>query len=579
MKTKYVFLLSFAFWLLSYPLFPQTGGFNYQAVVRNAAGTILPNQNVGFKFSILQGSSTGTLVYSETFNLNTSSQGSVDLVIGTGTVVSGNFSSINWSTGPYYLKAEIDPTGGTSYSLAETKQIQSVPYANAISARKLTIKGNSVQNPEDTLFEVKRSDGQVMFGVYNEGVRMYVLDEPGKGAKGGFAVGGFDPRKGLTHDYLWVTPDSVRIYIENLPPKGAKGGFAVGGFNPQKQDEPFNLMKLTRENYFIGHEAGIGIEGGINNVAIGYQSARSLQDGNFNVFLGNKAGYNQTDGTGNVFIGDQSGYSNTTGFFNIFIGRNAGYNNEGAAFNTFIGHEAGLKNKTGERNLYLGFYAGEQNTSGTQNTYVGYESARNQTSGNNNTYVGAYTGLNNTSGTGNIFLGAAAGSNETGSNKLYIDNMGSDTSNVLIYGDMLTDNLRFNANLGIYKFADPLVALDVGGKIQAIDIVGTSDIRFKSNIEEVSDALTTIMELRGVRFNWKANEYPQKHFPSGKQYGVIAQEVEQVVPDIVFTGTQGYKSVSYEQITPLLIEAIKEQQTIIRSLEKRIEELESQIKK
>ena len=102
---------------------------SYQAVVRNATGQLVQNQNVGIKASVLQNSATGTVVYSESLTGTTNANGLVSLAIGSGTVLSGTFSSIDWSTGNYYLKTETDPTGGTNYTIAGTSQLLSVPYA------------------------------------------------------------------------------------------------------------------------------------------------------------------------------------------------------------------------------------------------------------------------------------------------------------------------------------------------------------------------------------------------------------------------------------------------------------------
>lgn len=102
---------------------------SYQSVVRNTTGQLIQNQNVGIKASILQNSGTGTVVYSERLMGTTNANGLVSLAIGSGTVLSGTFSSIDWSTGNYYLKTETDPTGGTNYTIAGTSQLLSVPYA------------------------------------------------------------------------------------------------------------------------------------------------------------------------------------------------------------------------------------------------------------------------------------------------------------------------------------------------------------------------------------------------------------------------------------------------------------------
>lgn len=103
--------------------------FNYQAVVRDVAGNIIPTQAVGFDVAIKQGSASGTTVYEETQNAMTNSNGLVNLTIGTGSVVSGSMSSINWGSGPYFMEMNIDPTGGTSYTLTGTQELVSVPYA------------------------------------------------------------------------------------------------------------------------------------------------------------------------------------------------------------------------------------------------------------------------------------------------------------------------------------------------------------------------------------------------------------------------------------------------------------------
>jgi hypothetical protein len=104
-------------------------GFKYQAVVRDAGNLILNNQAVGMQMTIQQGSIGGTTVYQETFSLTTNGYGLVNLEIGSGTVVSGTFATIDWSAGPYFIETAVDVTGGTSYAVMGTSQLMSVPYA------------------------------------------------------------------------------------------------------------------------------------------------------------------------------------------------------------------------------------------------------------------------------------------------------------------------------------------------------------------------------------------------------------------------------------------------------------------
>lgn len=106
---------------------PQKMGF--QAIIRDAANTLIVNQPVTMRISILQGSVSGTSVYTETHTTTTNINGLVTLEIGAGTPLNGVFASINWANGPYYIKTETDPNGGTNYSITSTSQLLSVPYA------------------------------------------------------------------------------------------------------------------------------------------------------------------------------------------------------------------------------------------------------------------------------------------------------------------------------------------------------------------------------------------------------------------------------------------------------------------
>jgi hypothetical protein len=99
---------------------------SYQAVIRDASNALVTNQQVGMQISILQGE---TAVYEETQTPTSNSNGLVTLEIGTGTIVSGIFSSIDWSAGTYFIKTETDPTGVTNYTITGTSQLLSVPYA------------------------------------------------------------------------------------------------------------------------------------------------------------------------------------------------------------------------------------------------------------------------------------------------------------------------------------------------------------------------------------------------------------------------------------------------------------------
>ena len=119
---------------------------SYQAVIRDASDILVTDTQIGMQISILQGSTSGSAVYVETQTPTTNFNGLVNIEIGGGTVVSGNFSTINWANGPYFVKTETDPdgaTGGIAYTITGTSQLLSVPYAlYAANAGTATGGGN-----------------------------------------------------------------------------------------------------------------------------------------------------------------------------------------------------------------------------------------------------------------------------------------------------------------------------------------------------------------------------------------------------------------------------------------------------
>src|SRR5690606_14985144 len=134
---------------------------SYQAVVRDGSNALVSSTAVGMRISILQGSASGTAVYVETQTPTSNANGLVSLEIGAGTVVSGTFNTIDWANGPYFIKTETDPTGGTSYTITSTSQLLSVPYAlHAKTAESVTGgSSNDFYLGQDTL-------GGIVFYIY-----------------------------------------------------------------------------------------------------------------------------------------------------------------------------------------------------------------------------------------------------------------------------------------------------------------------------------------------------------------------------------------------------------------------------
>lgn len=126
MKKVYTILAAILLTATTFAQAPEK--MSYQAVVRCSDNVLVSNLPVGMQISILQTTATGTAVYVETQRPTTNVNGLVSLEIGTGTTTD-DFSTIDWSTGPYFIKIETDPEGGSDYTITGTSQLLSVPYA------------------------------------------------------------------------------------------------------------------------------------------------------------------------------------------------------------------------------------------------------------------------------------------------------------------------------------------------------------------------------------------------------------------------------------------------------------------
>jgi len=126
MKRLYTIIVAVLLSATSFAQVPEK--MSYQAVVRDAAGELVSDQSLGMRTSILQTTTTGTAVYVETHSPSSNTNGLVSIEIGMGTT-SGDFSTIDWSNGPYFIKTETDPTGGSNYTISGTSQLMSVPFA------------------------------------------------------------------------------------------------------------------------------------------------------------------------------------------------------------------------------------------------------------------------------------------------------------------------------------------------------------------------------------------------------------------------------------------------------------------
>ena len=285
----------------------------------------------------------------------------------------------------------------------------------------------------------------------------------------------------------------------------------------------------------------------------------------------------------NLFVGESAGQSNPSGSANTFVGSNAGQSTNMGASNTFVGDIAGASNTGGNNNTFLGYSTGNQNLSNSNDTFVGY-AAGQQSTADNNTFVGYQAGFQTGAGANNLFVGWKAGyNNATGSGNTYITSQGpaSGTESNTIRIGAGTETAAYMA--GIYTSS-----VDNNGVPVFVDdtgLLGTvvSSRRFKEQIEDMGDSSDPLMKLRPVTFLYKS-EYSRGE--RTLQFGLIAEEVAQVYPELVAYDKNGEPyTVRYQYLAPMLLNEVQKQYRrtaaqsgIVAAQQEQIAEQQEQIK-
>jgi hypothetical protein len=375
----------------------------------------------------------------------------------------------------------------------------------------------------------------------------------------------------------------------------AAASYQIGGSNALSSPASNNLFvglgagshNIGGNNTFVGTNAGISNINGQGNSFLGASAGLDNLTGSRNTIFGSGAGVSNTEGSDNTFIGYDAG-TITTNSANTFVGSLAGSSNNGGFDNTFTGYQAGSSNTSGSGNTFYGFGVGSNNTVGTNNTFVGGGAAGQNLSGGDNTFVGTGAGSSNLDGSANTFLGISAGSNNlTGSFDIYIGNSGPSSqneSNTIRIGTEGSGNGQQSAAYiaGIYGST-------IGGNGVAVYVdsngqLGTtvSSRRFKEQIRDMGDSSSALMKLRPVTFLYKP-EYDKGQ--RTLQYGLIAEEVAGVYPDLVAYDPHGKPyTVKYQYLTTMLLNEVQKQYhqaeaeaEVIKSQEQRISELEQRL--
>ncbi|MBI4517302.1 MAG: tail fiber domain-containing protein [Deltaproteobacteria bacterium] len=259
---------------------------------------------------------------------------------------------------------------------------------------------------------------------------------------------------------------------------------------------------------------------------------------------------------------------------NILKGGVRFVHNFGSA-NTFVGAGAGNFAMTGISNTALGENAFVDNTAGISNTAIGRDAMRHNTSGTLNTAIGVMALVANTTGSGNIAVGSGAGNNRTvGDSNIDIGHGGIDgDSGVIRIGQQGTHTTFFAAGIrGVTTALGNGVAVLIDGNGQLGTI--SSSRNLKRDIEDMGDASQGLMRLRPVIFRYKAELDPSRT----RQYGLIAEEVAGVIPDLVVYDTAGEpETVRYHLLVPMLLNEVQKEARQIGRQRQQLEEQQTRL--
>ena len=327
---------------------------------------------------------------------------------------------------------------------------------------------------------------------------------------------------------------------------------------------------------FLGYESGLGASGASNSNFFGQSAGNGATNAAFSNFLGFNAGNGATNATNANFIGQNAGRNATSASNSNFLGNTAGNGATGANHSNFLGNLAGNGATDAYLSNFLGNLAGYGATDAAFSNFFGSGAGSGATNANNSTFIGYQAGASNAIDTGSqnsnnsIFIGNNAGyqvadfglDNSTGGTSILI---GDDTStggfsNSIGIGEGATNTATNQFMIGSITSAINTVRIQgslIGTQCTITTGTGiacTSDERLKTNIVDIDTAtiLEKLSNIRTVNYNLIGD------LSNRNQVGFLAQNLEQYFPELVDTNSDGYKSVYYAQMTPILTKAIQE---------------------
>jgi hypothetical protein len=317
------------------------------------------------------------------------------------------------------------------------------------------------------------------------------------------------------------------------------------------------------QNTAVGTSA-LGNPSGANNTAIGTEALYSDSSGTGNAAMGYLTLYGNTTGSYNSATGYVALYGNTTGSYNTAMGYEALKTNSVGAYTTAVGAFALQASTTGGYDTGFGAYALFSNTTGSGNSAFGYAGLRSMTSGSDNIGFGYQTLYLNSTGSNNIAMGYQGGYYVlNGSNNIEIGNLGAYADSGLIrIGTPGTQTKAYVAGVLGAQVTGSAVYVTSSGQL---GVLGSSE-RYKTDISTMPEVSARLSRLRPVTFHYKQDS------SGALQYGLIAEEVEKVYPELVIRDDAGdIQGVRYEELAPILLGEVQRQQASVENLSAQVE--------
>src|ERR1035437_642319 len=372
------------------------------------------------------------------------------------------------------------------------------------------------------------------------------------------------------------SPQGFMASNTGIIPAGTNGSIDVYASNPTD-------VVIDINGYYVSlGSVSLGSIAGVQNTALGLGALATNTTGRDNTASGALALNNNSTGSENTAVGSFALNLNTTGFDNTATGVGALQDNTAGIDNTANGAWTLLSNTTGNGNTGSGFSALGSNTTGSGNTAIGEGALASNTTGNNNTAIGLLaggnvTGTGNTAGSNNIAIGSNAAVNVSGgnSNNIHIGSLGAaNDKGIIRIGTPSTQTAFYAAGVrGVTtgnNDAIPVV-IDSNGQLGTV----SSSQRFKEDIHDMDTASSGLLRLRPVTFRY------QKPFADGSkpiQYGLVAEEVAEVYPDLVARSADGQiETVKYQVLDSMLLNELQKEHQQVQQQAETIQQLENRL--